>query len=125
VIASFEIEAPEVETILARCRAEGTTLQGALMAVALLLVGGPVVRCLAPANVRNLCPPIAGDFGLYISSGIALHENRSRNSLWEVARSARAQLNWRQSGLVPDTAGPTVENGHQRLLRVVGAMQPG
>jgi hypothetical protein len=92
VIASFEIEAPEVEMILARCRAEGTTLQGALMAVALLLVGGPVVRCLAPANVRRLCPPIAGDFGLYISSGIALHENRSGHSLWEVARSARAQL---------------------------------
>jgi hypothetical protein len=92
VIASFDIEAPEVETILARCRAEGTTLQGALMAVALLLIGGPVVRCLAPANVRSLCPPIAGDFGLYISSGIALHENRLGNSFWEVARSARAQL---------------------------------
>jgi hypothetical protein len=92
VIASFEIEAPEVETILAHCRAEGTTLQGALMAVALLLVGGPAVRCLAPANVRSLCPPIAGDFGLYISSGIALHEKGSKTTLWEVARSARAQL---------------------------------
>jgi hypothetical protein len=43
-------------------------MHGSLAAI-LLSLPDPVARCLAPVNIRHLCPPVADDFGLYISSG--------------------------------------------------------
>jgi hypothetical protein len=70
-ISSFEIEPRQTATILARCREEQTTLQGALIAAAMISLDQPVVRCLVPINLRLLCPSVDDDFGLYISSGMA------------------------------------------------------
>ena len=89
-IASTEIEPPQLELVLSRCRRERTTLEGALLAA--IMLEGPIDGCLAPVNVRHLCPPVADDFGLYISSGTALLD---RNSAADSGRSrARPGLAW-------------------------------
>ena len=62
------------------------------MAASLLSSEGSVTRCLAPTNVRALCPPIVDDFGLYISSGVVSLERSSATSFWDIARSARTQV---------------------------------
>jgi hypothetical protein len=92
MISSFQIEPHESEAILTRCREEQTTLQGALMAAAMISLNRSLVRCLAPINLRQLCPPINDDFGLYISSGIANLEVEGAVDFWPIARHARAQL---------------------------------
>jgi hypothetical protein len=91
LISSFQIESRQTATILARCREEQTTLQGALMAAAMISLEQPVVRCLAPINLRPLCPPIEDDFGLYISSGFASFMRDDAVDFWSLARQARAQ----------------------------------
>lgn len=92
-VVSFEFETCEVELLMSRCREEGTTVQGALMAAILLsLQDGSVVRCLAPVNMRHLCPPIAEDFGLYISAATAGLDRDSTSDFWTVARLAREQV---------------------------------
>jgi hypothetical protein len=92
MISTFKIEPHQTATILARCREERTTLQGVLMAAAVISLDRPVVRCLAPINLRPLCPPIDDDFGLYISSGIASFERDEALDVWNLARQATLQL---------------------------------
>jgi hypothetical protein len=91
-ISSFEIEPRQTATILARCREEQTTLQGALIAAAMISLDQPVVRCLVPINLRLLCPSVDDDFGLYISSGMASFRRDDAVDFWSLARQARAQL---------------------------------
>jgi hypothetical protein len=92
LILSFEIEPRETATILTRCREEQTTLQGALMAAAMMSLDQPFARCLVPINLRPLCPSIDDDFGLYISSGMASFRHDDAVDFWPLARHARAQL---------------------------------
>jgi hypothetical protein len=92
MVSSFTIEPDQAQTILTRCKQERTTLQGALIAAAMISLDCSVVRCLAPISVRQLCPPIEDDFGLYISSGLADFEHQAGLDFWSVARRARTQL---------------------------------
>jgi hypothetical protein len=90
-VVSVDIEPRDVETLLARCREERTTIQGALLAAVLLeLRNGPFSRCLAPVSVRHLCSPIADDFGLYIAAGVAVLDGHS--DFWPLARRAREEV---------------------------------
>jgi hypothetical protein len=89
----FEIGPSELSRILDRSRREGTTFQGALLASVLLsMPEEDAVHCLAPINVRRIIPPIAEDFGLYISSGLATLDRNVAMDFWSLARNARAQV---------------------------------
>jgi hypothetical protein len=89
----FEIGPSELSRILDRSRKKGTTLQGALLASLLLSMPEEgAVHCLAPINVRRVIPPIAEDFGLYISSGLASLDRNAAMDFWSLARTARAQV---------------------------------
>jgi hypothetical protein len=48
--------------------------------------------------VRHLCSPIADDFGLYISSGIAVLAEQSALDFWSLARHAKEEVS---SALAP------------------------
>jgi hypothetical protein len=89
-IASAQIEPALLKALLDRSRKEGTTLEGALLAA--ILLDGPIDGCLAPVSVRNLCPGISDDFGVYISSGTALPDPNSTQDFWTVARNARNRV---------------------------------
>jgi hypothetical protein len=92
-VANIDIEPRDVETLLARCREERTTVQGGLLAAVLRALGNaPASRCLAPVSVRHLCPPIADDFGLYIAAGTATLDGQSDSDFWSVARRAREEV---------------------------------
>jgi hypothetical protein len=103
-VGSIDVGPQDLETLLSRCRQEGTTIQGALLAAVLRILrnrnGGNsnAARCLAPVSVRELCPPIADDFGLYISSGIAVLQDQSALGFWSLARHARDEVS---SALAP------------------------
>jgi Condensation domain len=93
MISTFMIERKQAERILARCRQEQTTLQGVLMAAAMLSLDRPVIRCLAPISLRQPYLPIEDDFGLFITSGMADLADQRAVDIWPVARRSRAQLN--------------------------------
>lgn len=89
----FSIESGELDRILSCCRQEGTTFQGALLSALLLsLPGDETITCLAPINVRKLLPNVIDDFGLYISSGMAILNRNLPADFWSLARSARQQV---------------------------------
>lgn len=89
----FQIEPDELDRISSCCRQEGTTFSGALLSALLLsLPGQETLRCLAPINVRKLFPNMIDDFGLYISSGMAILDRNATRDFWSLARSARQQV---------------------------------
>jgi Condensation domain len=93
VLNSFEMAPQEAQALATRCRQCGTTIQGALLAALLLSGSGEgEIRCLAPLSVRPLLPAIQEDFGLYITSGLAVLDRNQPAAFWEVAKTAREQL---------------------------------
>ena len=88
-----DINSSELERILVRCREEGTTLQGALLAAVLLsLPEQPSVHCLSPISVRNHSDSVVDDFGLFLSSGMATLDREMARDFWSLARAARQQV---------------------------------
>ena len=93
VLQICEISPSELSRILDRSRKEGTTFQGVLLAWLLLSMREEDnVHCLAPNNVRRIIPPVAEDFGLYISAGLATLDRNTAMHFWSLARTARAQV---------------------------------
>ena len=93
VLQTLAIGSTELEQVLARCRVENTTLQGALLAALLLsLPAKDTLQCLSPVNIRSLSSVHPDDFGLYISSGMASLDRTSPRDFWSLARSARQQV---------------------------------
>jgi hypothetical protein len=93
ILQIFEVGPSELSRILDRSRRESTTFQGALLASLLLsMPEEDAVQCLAPINLRRIIPPVAEDFGLYISSGLATLDRNAAMDFWSLARTARAQV---------------------------------
>ena len=93
VLQTLAIGSTELEQVLARCRVENTTLQGALLAAVLLsLPAQDTLQCMSPVNIRSLGSVHPDDFGLYISSGMASLDRTSPRDFWSLARSARQQV---------------------------------
>ena len=93
VLQTLAIGSTELEQVLARCRMENATLQGALLAAVLLsLPAQDTLQCLSPVNIRSLGSVRPDDFGLYISSGMASLDRTSPRDFWSLARSARQQV---------------------------------
>jgi hypothetical protein len=87
------------DELVDRCRRERTTVQGALTAAFTLALSesGRVavdgaVRCLSPISVRPLCPSVATDFGLYLSSAKTCDRPATATDVWELARATRDQV---------------------------------
>jgi len=84
--------------LLRRCRDEGTTLQGALIAALALAaapaLGGAPLRlsCASPVNLRPyLSPPIEAEAGLFMSAVILDLPVPVAEGPWALARHARAE----------------------------------
>jgi hypothetical protein len=93
ILQTLAIGSTELEQVLARCRQENTTLQGALLtAVLMSLPARGTLQCLSPVNIRSLSSVRPDDFGLYISSGMASLDRTSPRDFWSLARSARGQV---------------------------------
>jgi hypothetical protein len=93
VLQVFELAPDELSRMVEHSRAEGTTLQGVLLAALLLsLPGDGTVQCLCPINIRSLLPGVKEDFGLYISSGMASLDRKAAPDFWSLARLARGQV---------------------------------
>ena len=86
--------------LLARCRAEGCTLQAALMAAATIALAGEVcpgrtgtLGCITPIDVRRrLSPPVGDDFGIYAWAPTSVYRASDRSPLWAQAQAARTAL---------------------------------
>jgi hypothetical protein len=94
------IEGDLLQRLVARCRAEGTTVHGALnaaMGLALaqdLRAEQAVPLCLSsPVNLRKqMEPPVGEDVGLFVSMAPTFHRIGPRTSFWDLAREVRSEL---------------------------------
>jgi len=93
MLQALDIGSSKLEHVLMRCREESTTLQGALLAALLLsLPEQHSVSCLSPINLRSLFPSVIDDFGLFLSSGMAILDRQTAPDFWLLARAARQQV---------------------------------
>jgi hypothetical protein len=80
-----------------RCRAEQTSVHGAISAAFLLSLAGQQetwptqLKCLSPMSMRSQLA-VGETVGLYIEFLLTTHQLRADSSLWEVARSLKSQL---------------------------------
>ncbi|MFE2425696.1 condensation domain-containing protein [Streptomyces sp. NPDC059373] len=115
--AIWSLDAAATSALLARCRAEGATLQAALstaFARALADLGHPAAPAAiaVPADLRRLLDPSPGEaVGLYAATLLTEVDGNSPDDFWEVARSVRADLHHR---LRPEELVPLV-----RVLRLL------
>ncbi len=94
----------QTAALAARCRQEGTTVQGALGAALLLALYrdlGPApatVGCFSTVNLRDrLREALDGEVGLFVSQATTFHRLRPgpgdpNHALWELARDFRVRL---------------------------------
>lgn len=92
------VEPAVSRTLVARCRAEGVTLHGALVAAlaraAAADIGGAPKRiaCASPVNLRpHLAPAVGPEAGLFMSALVLDLEHGARPDTWAIAKQARAQ----------------------------------
>lgn len=109
---------PEFTTRLqARCRAERTTVHGALVAAALLSVRAHLQRgrdpeaaallgCCTPVNLRaELEPPLAEhEIGLFVGPVVSFHAVRGSQDPWALAREVRDAVHGARAAHGPATA---------------------
>ena len=121
VLASWVIGHQSVDALVERCRREGTTVQGALIAAVTLALreagmtgDDGYVRCNSPISVRHLCPPINDDFGLYLAAAKTSHGPDESTDMWDIARAAHDQVT---AGLERTNLAARAGGQRQLLLR--------
>jgi len=90
----------ETDALAARCRAEGTTVHGALAAALLAAAHAQIgpgraatVGCWSAVDLRaRLARPVGGAIGVYVSQATTFHRLRPNGDFWRLARDARNQL---------------------------------
>lgn len=123
------LDAATSAALLARCRAEGTTVHGAIVAAALRALaahlGAPArLGCCTPVNLRGqLTVPVDDEVGLYVGPVVHFHDVAPDAALWPLAREVRSALRdaidaglpavalLTQSALLPRGATPAVAAG--------------
>lgn len=109
VYSTWSLGADETATLLARCRAEGTTLQSALCAAFARALGHRVpqpARIAVAADLRRILNPVAHEaVGLYATSFLLPVDGTARGDVWGLARDVRADLH---SRLAPAALRPLV-----------------
>jgi Condensation domain len=108
------LEEEELARLRSRCATEHTTVHGALSAAFALAAStrrsnDAPLRCLCPVSARRACPGIADDFGLFMV--VEKTQHASDAPFWEMARTARGQLN---QALSPEPAAS--RTAFQRVL---------
>jgi NRPS condensation-like uncharacterized protein len=91
----------QTDKLVARCRQEQTTVQGAICASFLLEVATEVsssqetvLKCLSPLNLRNyLAPPVGENFGEYVARVLTAHSLNQETQFWVLARDVKHQIN--------------------------------
>ena len=95
-IDSMELEGDSVERLRARCRAERTSVQGALCAALTLADAGArpadQYSILCPINVRQLAGVGPSEIGFFLSSGIVRSAVSQDLHFWELARKIIEEL---------------------------------
>ena len=110
-------EADFTAALHGRCRAERTTVHGALAGAALLAVhahlqrgqdprGLALLGCCTPVNLRQeLDPPLADDeIGLFVGPVVSFHEVGGSQGFWALAREVRDAVHAARSDHGPATA---------------------
>ncbi len=98
LIVPFSLEPDELSALLARCRAEGVTVQAALCAAFLtpfaeMDPAQPVRRAEIPADLRpKLTQPVGDAYGNLIGLTIIEFDCTPGRNLWDVARDAARAL---------------------------------
>lgn len=89
-----------MQALLARARAEGTTVHGALCAAGLLAIAEELgldrpawLGCRTPIDLRgHLARPVAGAFGIFAFGLPTYHRLARTTPFWDVARDVRAKV---------------------------------
>lgn len=125
----LRIDAPTTAALQARCRAQGTTVHGAIVAVGLRALAGQLgaralLGCCSPVDLRRRLRPSLGEaVGLYVGPVVHFHEVAPDADLWALAREVRAALRGAveaggpavalatQSAMLPRRATPALASG--------------
>jgi hypothetical protein len=97
-VVPIALSAEETAALAARCKAEGTSVTGALCAAFLPLFaarepGAPLRRAEIPVDMRNRFARPAGDgYGVYMSLALIDVDCAPGRDFWEIARAAKAAL---------------------------------
>jgi NRPS condensation-like uncharacterized protein len=99
-VLAWALTEPETTALVARCRAEGTTVQAAICAAFLLAFAedqpdapSAVRRVQSPFSVRGrLARPVADDFGLFVAMPEVDVECAPNRDFWDIARDIRQAL---------------------------------
>jgi hypothetical protein len=99
-VLAWTLAQPETAALAERCRAERTTVQGAICAAFLLALTqdqpdtpSTARRVQCPFNLRGrLAPPVADDFGLFVAMPEVGVDCAPDRDLWEIARDIRQAL---------------------------------
>ena len=99
-IAFWRLDSDHTRKLVESCRKEGVTMHAAVCAAFLSAFGkqsqnsdNRFVRCASPINLREACPPVGEDVGVYISMFVLCMPLDLPTNIWELARSVREQLN--------------------------------
>jgi NRPS condensation-like uncharacterized protein len=101
---TWSLSTTETSAIVTSCQQAQTTVHGAICAAFLLAItkertqkneiGESItLKCLSPIDVRRFLPEIEEDFGHYFTYTLTTDTIDPDQSLWELARSIKAQLN--------------------------------
>lgn len=98
-VLSWSLSSQETTSLISRCRQEQTSVHAAICAAFMLAIAtqskqSSTFKCLSPINIRRyLSPSIESDFGFYYWLGLTSHTLTANQSLWDIARSLKSQLN--------------------------------
>ena len=94
----WSLSSQETTRLISRCRQEQTSVHAAICAAFRLAIAtqskqSSTLKCLSPINIRRyLSPSIESDFGYYFWFGLTSHTITANQSLWDIARSLKSQL---------------------------------
>jgi hypothetical protein len=98
-IVHVDFDARETADLVARARAEGTTVQGALNAAMLLAAAGSMaldapawLACFSAVSLRDQVGIGGDEMGLYISQVTTWHRASRTTGLWPLAREIKRDL---------------------------------
>jgi hypothetical protein len=117
-LLSWSLSSQETNSLISRCRQEQTSVHAAICAAFVLAIAtqskqSSTLKCLSAINIRRyLSPSIESDFGLYSLLGLTFHTLTANQSLWDIARSLKSQLNQQ---MLPDKIFEWIP-AHQALM---------
>lgn len=117
-LLSWSLSSQETTSLISRCRQEQTSVHAVICAAFMLAIATEseqlsTLKCLSPINIRRyLSPAIESDFGFYFWLGLTSHTLTANQSLWDIARSLKSQLNQQ---MLPDKIFEGIP-AHQALM---------